>query len=85
MSNKMVSLYDYLGRAAGSELGKQVASYAKLVNAKFGTKKVSISPYKDGTIMTYEKSFLDQFFKVKSIFTPTELISVKLEDESLPF
>lgn len=65
----MVSLYDYLGRPAGSALGKQVAEFAKITSAKFGTKKVPNSPYKDGTIMIYEKSFLDMFFKAKNLFT----------------
>ena len=64
----MLSLYDYLGRPAGSALGKQVFEFAKIVGAKVSTKKVSNSPYKDGTIMTYEKSFLVMFFKAKEVF-----------------
>lgn len=64
----MISLYDYLGRPAGSRLGKQVAEYAKIVGARRSTKIVAHSPYSNGTIFMYEKPFLDQFFKVKALF-----------------
>lgn len=64
----MVSLYDYLGRPAGFTLGKQVYEFARIVKAKVSIKTVPYSPYKNGTIMTYEKSFLDMFFKAKKLF-----------------
>ena len=35
MNNTMMSLYDYLGRAAGPELGQQVASAAARKKVKF--------------------------------------------------
>lgn len=63
-----ISLYDHLGEAAGRELGKQVAEYAKLRNVKFGTKNVSNSSY-DGIVLTYTPEFLNEFFKVKEVFT----------------
>ena len=59
----MVSLYDYLGRAAGSELGKQVADYASLKKAKFETREVS-NPRYTGKVMLYERTLLDEFFKL---------------------
>jgi hypothetical protein len=62
----MVSLYDYLGKAAGAELGKQVAEYAKIRKQKYHTRTVSNSRY-SGEIMLYERSFLDEFFKVKAV------------------
>ena len=62
----MVSLFDYLGHPAGSELGKQVAEYASLRKAKFDTRKVT-NPRYTGRVMLYERSFLDEFFKVKSV------------------
>jgi hypothetical protein len=62
----MVSLYDYLGRAAGAELGKQVAEYAKIRNQRFETRTV-VNPRYSGEIMLYEKTFLDEFFKAKSV------------------
>jgi hypothetical protein len=64
----MISLYDYLGKPAGSRLGKQVAEYASLVGARRSTKVIAHSPYKNGIIFIYEKPFLDQFFKIKALF-----------------
>ena len=59
---EMVSLYDYLGRAAGSELGKQVATAAAKAGVKHEIREVSNSKY-TGPIMLYPKSFLDLYFK----------------------
>jgi hypothetical protein len=64
----MLSLYDYLGKAAGPDLGKQVASYASIRKTKFGTKNISIPTFK-GEIMLYTKEFLDEFFQVQKIFS----------------
>lgn len=69
--NQMVSLYDYLGFAAGSKLGKQVADYAKIRKAKFKTKNVENPSYR-GIIYTYEPQFLEEFFTVQKFFqTPS--------------
>ena len=57
----MLSLYDYLGRAAGPELGQQVASAAARKKIKFGTRYVEQGGYK-GDVMLYPKSFLDEYF-----------------------
>jgi hypothetical protein len=62
----MVSLYDYLGSAAGAELGKQVAEYAKIRKVVVGNRVVENPKYK-GIILTYMPEFLDEFFKVKSV------------------
>jgi hypothetical protein len=62
----MVSLFDYLGSAAGAELGKQVAEYAKIRNVVVGSRYVKNLKYK-GIILTYMPEFLDEFFKVKSV------------------
>ena len=59
---KMVSLYDYLGRAAGSELGKQVATAAAKAGVKHEIREVSNIKY-TGPIMLYPRSFLDLYFK----------------------
>ena len=64
MSNEMLSLYDYLGRAAGAELGKKVADAAANYEGKkvkFKTKHVS-NPYYEGEVMMYPKWFLDGYF-----------------------
>ena len=95
MSNnqvEMFSLYDYLGHAAGKKLGEQVAAYAKLRKAKFGTKSVS-NPAYQGHVMVYTKRFLDECFNAKKVFTPaqedlTELNTLLANNnfkEGLPF
>ena len=57
----MMSLYDYLGHAAGPELGKQVASAAARAGVRGEIREVSNVKY-SGPIMLYPKSFLDNFF-----------------------
>ena len=61
--NTMMSLYDYLGRAAGPQLGQQVAQAAtkKRPKVKFQTRFVEQGGYK-GDVMLYPKSFLDEYF-----------------------
>jgi hypothetical protein len=63
----MESLFDYLGSAAGNELGKKVAEYAKIRKAKFGTKRVENKSYQ-GIVHMYEHDFLKEFFEVQSLF-----------------
>ena len=55
------SLYDYLGKAAGSDLGKAVSTAAKLANIKVTTRDVSNTKY-TGKIMLYPKEFLVNYF-----------------------
>ena len=57
----MMSLFDYLGRPAGSELGQRVAAAAMENFVKMETRHVSTKNY-TGDIMLYPKTFLDQFF-----------------------
>ena len=57
----MMSLYDYLGRAAGPQLGQQVAAAASKNKVKMETRYVNNTKY-TGDILLYPKSFLDQFF-----------------------
>ena len=68
---EMLSLYDYLGRAAGRKLGEQVAAYAKLRKARFGTREVS-NPAYQGIVQTYTKAFLDECFNAKRVFEPKQ-------------
>ena len=60
-SNEMYSLYDYLGKAAGPELGKAVWNAAKANKIKPEEKVVSTKTY-SGRILVYPKSFLDSYF-----------------------
>ena len=58
----MMSLYDYLGRAAGSDLGQEVAEAAKKSGVKGKIREVANPKYK-GPIMLWPKAFLDLYFK----------------------
>ena len=62
----MISLFDYLGHAAGKELGAQVAAYAASKKAKFETREVT-NPRYTGKVMLYERTLLDDFFKAREI------------------
>ena len=62
----MLSLYDYLGKPAGKELGAAVHEYAKLSKIQMTMKEVSNPKYK-GKVMMYPKSFLDQYFNVSQV------------------
>ena len=59
---EMISIFDYLGRAAGPDLGKQVATAAAKAGVKSEIREVSNIKY-TGPIMLYPKSFLDLYFK----------------------
>jgi hypothetical protein len=82
----MLSLYDYLGRAAGNKLGEQVAAYAKLRKARYGTKEVNHRGYR-GLVQTYTKDFLDECFNAKKVFEPkhedlTEINTQLMQDSN---
>lgn len=66
MENKveMVSLYDYLGRAAGAELGKEVADAAVKAKETIGRRVVNNVRYK-GEVMLYRREFLNEYFTAK--------------------
>jgi hypothetical protein len=59
------SLYDHLGRAAGGQLGKQVAEAAVRDGVKIQTRQVS-NPKYEGTVMLYPSSWLDRYFNSQS-------------------
>ncbi len=61
---EMLSLYDYLGKAAGKELGAAVNNFAKANKIPVTIKEVSNPKYK-GKIMMYPKSFLEVYFEDK--------------------
>jgi hypothetical protein len=58
---KYVSLYEYLGHAAGKELGQKVAYEAAKAGIKPGTREVSNPVYK-GKVYTYPEAFLELYF-----------------------
>jgi len=59
---QMMSLFDYLGHAAGSELGRQVAEAASMSRVKSEMREIS-NPKYTGKVMLYPKAFLDLYFK----------------------
>lgn len=62
-NEKMLSLYDYLGRAAGVELGREVMNaaraYPKFI--KIELREVS-NPAYTGKVMLYPQWFLEEYF-----------------------
>jgi hypothetical protein len=58
----MMSLYDYLGRAAGPELGQEVANAARKAGVKGEIREVSNPKYR-GPVMLWPTAFLDLYFK----------------------
>ena len=61
-AEKLVSLFEYLGRAAGTELGKQVAAAATRAHETMDVRVVNTKTYK-GKVMLYREVFLDEYFK----------------------
>ena len=74
----MLSLFDYLGYAAGNELGQSVADYAKIRKAKSGIRSVSNVKYK-GNVMLYTKKFLDEYFIVEKLFKGKDYTEINTE------
>ena len=58
----MVSLYDYLGRAAGPDLGQEVATAARKAGVEGEIREVSNPKYR-GPVMLWATAFLDLYFK----------------------
>ena len=61
-SMSMMSLYDYLGRAAGPELGLKVAQAATKAQVKHEMREV-VNPAYKGKVMLYPRAFLDLYFR----------------------
>ena len=77
MSTKYLSLFDFLGKAAGPELGKQVAEAAVKEKIKIEKREISNNKY-TGKIMLYPEYFLFNYFN--KINKPKEI-----SDKDLPF
>jgi hypothetical protein len=88
--DKMMSLYEFLGKAAGGNLGKEVYISAIQNSVRWEKKKVS-NPKYTGDVMTYPKSFLDEYFKSKadksraSELEKIELPPIEDSDDKTPF
>ena len=63
-NENFISLYDFLGRAAGGELGKEVFAKAKELKQQFKSRDVSNKKY-TGKIILYRREFLNSYFNGK--------------------
>lgn len=60
----MMSLYDYLGRAAGKELGGEVFRTAMALKETVEERAIS-NPKYSGNVHLYRREFLDEYFSKK--------------------
>lgn len=60
----MMSLYDYLDRAAGMELGGEVNKTARALKETIQEKEIS-NPKYTGKVHLYRREFLDEYFGKK--------------------
>ena len=58
---KMMSLFDYLNKPAGMDLGGKVYATAKKANIPIVTKEVKTKNY-EGQVMMYPVEFLTEYF-----------------------
>tara|TARA_R100000900_G_scaffold138032_1_gene116703 strand:+ start:269 stop:565 length:297 start_codon:yes stop_codon:yes gene_type:complete len=70
------SLYHYLGKPAGGELGRKVAEEATSRGLKLGKLDVSKDLVPSGFVYTYPIDFLDEYFNDKNEKTLVERIRV---------
>lgn len=75
------SLYDFLGKPAGSEVGLDVAKAAKIKGVKIETRQISNSKY-TGKILLYPEAFLNDYFNLKLIPVPADYSN---DEDDLPF
>ncbi len=81
-----LSLYDYLRKPAGEQLGKEVAVMAIQNKIPIQTRKVS-NPKYTGTVNLYPKDFLDFYFREPESIHMEDLpgqINYDIDDD-LPF
>jgi len=72
---KYLSLYDYLGKAAGEQLGLEVAVEARKHGVQTQSREIS-NPNFTGTVLLYPKDFLEFYFR--------EPDSIHMEDDYFP-
>jgi hypothetical protein len=72
MEEQYLSLFDYLNKPAGPDLGKAVAEHSKRLKVKPKFKEVS-NPKYTGKVLMYPKSFLDGYFKPQPTYVADDL------------
>ena len=66
MNEEFISLFDYLGKPAGTVLGKEVFEAARLQKEQYQLREIA-NPKYTGKVMIYPKWFLDQYFQVSQV------------------
>jgi len=79
------SLFDYLGKPAGPDLGKKVHDAAIAKGAWIGTKNIETSLVPAGYVCTYSISFLDEYFNRKPAKQVALEDRVKILEEKLEY
>jgi hypothetical protein len=60
-NEKFISLFDFLGKPAGTQLGKEVFEEAKRRKEKIQMRSIS-NPKYNGKVVTYRSEFLTEYF-----------------------
>jgi hypothetical protein len=87
---EMLSLYDYLGKAAGNKLGFEVAQAATDADIKTEIREIS-NPKYTGKVSLYPKDFLEFYFREPASYQIEDALpeghdyTGNLEDDDLPF
>jgi hypothetical protein len=80
-----LSLYDYLGKPAGGDLGKEVAAAAYKGGVQPLTREIS-NPKYTGKVLLYPKDFLDFYFRpTDDLPGAIDYSKTVLDDDDLPF
>jgi len=82
-----LSLYDYLGKPAGAQLGKEVWEAARFKGIRAQTREVS-NPKFTGKVLLYPKDFLEMYFSKPELIRMEDLpgqINIDIDDYDLPF
>tara|TARA_Y100000389_G_scaffold152108_1_gene151978 strand:+ start:2915 stop:3181 length:267 start_codon:yes stop_codon:yes gene_type:complete len=78
------SLYEYLGKAAGKELGREVNAASRRSKQPIVKQYVEQGGYK-GEVFCYTKRFLDDYFYVIENWKHSYNKYPEPEDDDLPF
>ena len=72
-NTEMLSLYDYLGKRAGKELGGEVtkAAITHPKHIQLSSREIS-NPVYSGKVTLYPKWFLDEYFNKSTSSTPED-------------
>jgi len=86
---KYLSLYDFLGKPAGTQLGAEVAKSARSQGIQTLTREVS-NPGYEGTVLLYPEDFLKFYFREPDSIKMDDLPeghdwTGNIEDNDLPF